>query len=666
MSFYESHSSFLLFICLIIGASTDDDTIPHLLERGSEEPGLPAALRRAVDELRNGTTKFNSSATCLTDIETMLGAWLHRKPWSLSMFDASGKPNSDNLITFGKYDQCRSVVINETDVSFDAQYCYSKFRLATTKVDVPLLYSYYGTCLPRRCSVYDTQNLVNTIVGNFGVNTTATPAHTTCKSKQKPKFSAGHWIVIFIFGSVGIFIAAATVYDLILRKRRREITDDPSDGVEMKLDTLETGNVVDETRIENVSNENSANAVKTNKTNPKSTIVGKDVILAFSAYSNLLKLVSLESSSETINCLHGIRFITMFWIILGHTFYSYFLFVPSENFVEFGTSLLKSKSFLIVYAAFFSVDTFFFLSGLVLTYISMKKMVDSGGPKNINWFMFYFHRFWRLTPLYTAVWMIYVTFDNHFGDGPLYPDYSSLEGAQCPYSSFLLHLAYINNLINSGCMGWTWFLAVDMQLHLISPLCLLAFFWRYGAGIAVALMFCLVNFVSVGIQSTQLRSSPSFSDFSYLHLIYTKPWSHLSPFMIGIMVGYLLYRTRDIKWNIHWFLVSIGPVDWLLSLKIFLPLSRLTYSTYLIHSIVIVAVYKSLKPAIFGNTITLVCYFLAFLCLAYAIALVASISFESPMIALEKVLCKDCHSCCCTRKTSCKSSLCCHSLQIDR
>ncbi|XP_074655186.1 nose resistant to fluoxetine protein 6-like [Tubulanus polymorphus] len=561
-------------------------------------------------------------------------------------------------------------------------------------------YMYYGFCLPSTCDSRDSEILINTVVDNFGVNTTASAAETTCKSEQKPEFSTGHWIILGILGFLGIFISVVTVYDVISRNHRLQSTPEISHGVDVKLDTLvtETGN--------DVCYVNSTDALAANEAKSKSSVVCKDVILAFSAYDNLLKLVSLESSGDTISCIHGIKFITMFWIILGHTFYYFFIFAPSENVGEF-LSILKTWSFLIVYAGSLSVETFFFLSGLLLTYISMKKMLDSGGPKNINWFMFYFHRFWRLTPLYTAVWMIYVSFSHFFGDGPLYPDYTSLEGPGCSYFSWLYHLAYINNFIPSGCMGWTWFLAVDTQFHVISPICLLAFFWCYKVGIAVAVSFCLANIVSVGLLSTQYSvSSTSFSDFSYLFLIYIKPWSHLSPFMLGIMIGYLLYRTRDKNWNIHWALVTIGwliaaafiltpvftlfipstqlenstylslaatawclglswivfachvgyggPVNWLLSLKIFAPLSRLTYSAYLIHPIVILAVYKSVKSSIYGNHITLVCYFLAFLVLTYAISLIATISFESPMIALEKVLCKDCQCCPCTRKTSCK------------
>lgn len=35
-----------------------------------------------------------------------------------------------------------------------------------------------------------------------------------------------------------------------------------------------------------------------------------------------------------------------------------------------------------------------YFSGLLLTYLTLKQMKKSKGK--INWFLFYFHRFWRL------------------------------------------------------------------------------------------------------------------------------------------------------------------------------------------------------------------------------------------------------------------------------
>lgn len=44
-------------------------------------------------------------------------------------------------------------------------------------------------------------------------------------------------------------------------------------------------------------------------------------LLAFSAYTNGLKLVNMKPSSEhELGCIHGIRLLSMSWVLLGHSF----------------------------------------------------------------------------------------------------------------------------------------------------------------------------------------------------------------------------------------------------------------------------------------------------------------------------------------------------------
>ena len=45
------------------------------------------------------------------------------------------------------------------------------------------------------------------------------------------------------------------------------------------------------------------------------------VFLAFSVYTNGKKILNVEQKGDQIFCIHGIRFVSMTWVILGHTFY---------------------------------------------------------------------------------------------------------------------------------------------------------------------------------------------------------------------------------------------------------------------------------------------------------------------------------------------------------
>ncbi len=41
-------------------------------------------------------------------------------------------------------------------------------------------------------------------------------------------------------------------------------------------------------------------------------------------------------------------------------------------------------------------------------------------------------------------------------------------------------------------------------------------------------------------------------DFSMSSDFYFKPWTHMQPFLMGILLGYVLWRTKGHKINIHW------------------------------------------------------------------------------------------------------------------
>ncbi|RCN37202.1 hypothetical protein ANCCAN_16903 [Ancylostoma caninum] len=45
------------------------------------------------------------------------------------------------------------------------------------------------------------------------------------------------------------------------------------------------------------------------------------IILAYSMYTNGLEILRTGKKEGEVDCLHGIRFLSMCWIILGHTYY---------------------------------------------------------------------------------------------------------------------------------------------------------------------------------------------------------------------------------------------------------------------------------------------------------------------------------------------------------
>lgn len=81
-----------------------------------------------------------------------------------------------------------------------------------------------------------------------------------------------------------------------------------------------------------------------------------------------------------------------------------------------------------------------------------------------------------------------------------------------------------------------------------------------------------------------------------------------------------------------------GFVNSILSWKGFVPFSRLTYSAYIIHP-VIMAIFYGSRESVFDYSPSLLTYFaLGNIVVTYSLSFVMSLLFESPLIGIERVL----------------------------
>uniref|UniRef100_A0A914VL87 Uncharacterized protein n=1 Tax=Plectus sambesii TaxID=2011161 RepID=A0A914VL87_9BILA len=102
-------------------------------------------------------------------------------------------------------------------------------------------------------------------------------------------------------------------------------------------------------------------------------------------------------------------------------------------------------------------------------------------------------------------------------------------------------------------MGWTWYLANDMQFFWLTPPLLLLLnsapfiaiiigFTLVGASVfAQAIIVAENNYVPTLLTTVVPATSAQIGGF--MEDVYTKPWMRLSPFVIGLLLGYLLRKT---------------------------------------------------------------------------------------------------------------------------
>lgn len=147
-----------------------------------------------------------------------------------------------------------------------------------------------------------------------------------------------------------------------------------------------------------------------------------------------------NSASNQINCLQGIKTLSIFWIILGHTFL--FETISSTNILNvIKWSLQLQSSF--VQAAYYAVDTFLVISGVLSGYL----FCNSNSIRSFLWKQvpkMYLHRFVRLGPGLYAILILYITLGDRIGFGPYKLLLNSFETPKC-LDKFTSEVFFIQN-----------------------------------------------------------------------------------------------------------------------------------------------------------------------------------------------------------------------------
>ncbi|KAH7706892.1 Acyltransferase family protein [Aphelenchoides avenae] len=178
----------------------------------------------------------------------------------------------------------------------------------------------------------------------------------------------------------------------------------------------------------------------------------------------------------------------MCWVIIGHSVLTFLAFGnnPADLIEAAGEVEMQ-----LVVTAFFSVDTFFFLSGLLLTFMWFKKHAQNPRATNSlsGWMLFYVHRIARLSPAYFFVIAFYTwVFPTWLTGMPALMSDDSIVSTYCERNWWTNYL-YVNNIVNykEQCFDVSWYLAADMQMFVFAPLILIPLAMNVRVGIFVAL-----------------------------------------------------------------------------------------------------------------------------------------------------------------------------------
>ncbi|XP_011498391.1 PREDICTED: nose resistant to fluoxetine protein 6-like [Ceratosolen solmsi marchali] len=631
-----------------------------------------------------------ASNECIRDSKIYFAELRKYNPWALQMYDASAKipPGviSGNIQQLGNYDECLQI---KTDQNFIAQACSASVQFEILKgprrsleLDMKDLLlqvakaanlknvpdnsvDYEWTwCVPSTCNHSEISEALELALDplkidgrlDFAVSVNANSCHTVVTDNNK--FDIVDWSYIGVLLTFLTIIISSTTYDLYAKRKAEE---------------------------------------------SKCKDVKHSYLISFSLYSNGKNLLSTERSRDMIGCLDGLRYISICWIVYGHTFYTEAVGVKMDR--SRIPKLHEDWSSLLVLNGNIITDTFFLLSGILLAYTSLAKSTKEANS-SVNVFNLYLNRYFRLTPAYAIVIGFYSTLFEKLGSGPRWNIWIHSNKLDCR-ANWWTNLLYINNYVNISniCMSQSWYLSVDMQLLWISPIFLYpmlksnkgALFWIIaitGIILSVLIPFFVTFFLK--LTGTMLYYK-SMQDVTNVYLqIYTRVYARAGPYIIGLSFGYLLFKTKHYKiristiyiicgWLIaitagisailgprgmyfnnhpynkweasfyaglhrHIFTLSVswiifvcvngyaGPLNAFLCWRAWIPLSKLTYSAYLSHYIVLLYNIGSVRTPGRLSTFSALHAFFGNLCLTMFLSLSLSCCFEMPFMILTRLI----------------------------
>ena len=627
------------------------------------------------------------STVCIDGFDELMNS---RDQLNISKFyrilDASGKPEAGffdgNVFAYGSYDECLT--------TGGTQYCILQFQITGATS-----YS-FAVCLPSACTTTDIFNVIN----DTDLRTRYTGAE--CVQQRTSPYSAGAIAMIIVCCLFVLLSMIGTITDTAIRSLKVGSVEDGSinhsekqivsDGEKQAVSDAEVdeqATLLDESKIKRKRRLNIA------------PLMGQ-IIISFSLYKTLPAVFSTNQPPNAIGCINGIRVISMFWVIVGHV---YIFGITSFDNALFVYNVVAARfPFQAVVNAFFSVDTFFFLSGLLTSYLTLQQMSRSKGRFPVV--LYYLHRYLRLTPTLAFVMFFFWSMAPHL--------FSNAHGNQGVMSSTELcekywwsNLLYINNFypnqLSNECIGWVWYLANDMQFYVISPIVLYLLYHWLPLGVVSLCILLISSLVSTGAiagyykydDNMFLQTEPSYSDY-----IYIKPYCRIAPYLVGLALGYVFFKKISFKnhrivlnyvfygslwvlaagllmscvyglygtWhqhpstaagNVAYIMLSRlawgvglacvtyachsgygGWVNRFLSLGFWVPLGRLTFSAYLLHPIVLYVLLSGYTATIHYTILIGVQLIAAAVVLSYAAAGVLAVFVEFPLGNLETTVFK--------------------------
>ncbi|KZC11487.1 Nose resistant to fluoxetine protein 6 [Dufourea novaeangliae] len=659
-------------------------------------------------------TDLLNSTECRIEMEQLRDAIDRGVLWALKILDMSGMPTS-HFVQQGNYwvgsrlgcqylnekrklpvsaqEERNNSLYRDTEHEFPpfpiryyvAQFHHNstmQYHLGLQEENQMVL----GLCLPATCTTDEIAVVVEKIfhdrtllVGKLYAADFKLDEVKDLRDDHRWLLDGKHVVMILALLLVAGMTVAGTVYDLFvyqkrLKRKRDFLAFENNNTSELKNNDAEAKREPDP---ENVS---------IRDLRPQSTI-GK-FLICFSGYSNLKQIFNIESGTDNIAMLHGVKFFGMTWIIAAHTIYY------GSAFWDRTTAVMMTNAawMQVLTNATYSVDTFFCVSGFLLGMVYLKSIRKEKPNFTFRNFTKIFllqslKRFIRLTPAYAIVIIFtilnFTSYDKvstfHFIEEPV--NYCT--------KYWWRNLLYINNFYdwNELCFSWSWYIANDMQFFMFGTILLVLFSTHFFIAAGVTAVTMLSSCIIIGYKVYVLEYVPTLDQlYKTLTVIYIRPWMRIGPFIVGILTAILLEKwkyklnlstkARIAGWTfgvlcncsilfgivdkniplamsvlyvslsrtfwafgIAWLIIACttnngGIVNKFLSLRAWIPMGRLTFCAYLLNPFILTSIFMYGNYPVYVDFLNTVSSPVGVHAMTYASSLVLSVMAEAPAILL--------------------------------
>ncbi|XP_076461880.1 O-acyltransferase like protein-like [Babylonia areolata] len=265
------------------------------------------------------------------------------------------------------------------------------------------------------------------------------------------------------------------------------------------------------------------------------------------------KLFDTSKSDSELGCLHGVRVLSLVWVVVADSVLQQVVFIRNTF-----PLLAEWRHHKLLYSLIgngsLGFESLFTVSGLSVGYVYSFHLDRQMGK--MNWGTYLLTRYGKIVPAMVMVGVVYLAMFPDLVTGPM-------SVGKAPDQDSCLHRGWMNvllvhNFASDMCMSWTWFLAVDFQLFLLTPFLLLTLYHRPRLAYLLVVVVVLASWIANGI-ITRIRHVPiaqtvipdlgnisnsAPSDESFAAEYFYKPWTHAGSFFPPLLLGYLLHRSK--------------------------------------------------------------------------------------------------------------------------